>query len=124
MERAVLPVGRGVGDRPFPFALGAPAAGPPSLHRSRKPNGKRPTTTWREAVAIEAYTGAIKHVVRLVRPTVVHIEVTKSGEPKAAISRRGGADETGSGVILKLDGGFYIVTNRHLIRTPSPKISP
>lgn len=69
---------------------------------------------------LQSHFSTLKDVVRLVRPAVVHIEVVHPGASRPAVSRRGSADETGSGVIVEIDGRFYILTNRHLIKFAQP----
>ena len=63
----------------------------------------------RDVASLEKHYAVLKKVVRLMRPAVVHIEATK---------HRGGAEleETGSGVIIRFKNGFYVLTNRHVIR--------
>ena len=51
--------------------------------------------------------GIVKRVVRLVSPTIVHIDAY--GETQA--------DEAGSGIIIELNGGYYVLTNRHVVDT-------
>ncbi|MCE9545076.1 MAG: trypsin-like peptidase domain-containing protein [Planctomycetia bacterium] len=75
----------------------------------------------REQSQLEAHAAALKQVVRLVRPAVVHIEVTNQGDARPTTSRRGAADETGSGVIVTIEGKPFILTNRHLIRYSTPE---
>ena len=58
--------------------------------------------------------GIVKRVVRLVRPTIVHIDAY-------AVSKDAGRviDESGSGIIFKIDGQLYVLTNRHVVDTSS-----
>jgi serine protease Do len=67
----------------------------------------------RQAVSgLQRQSNVLKRVVKLVRPAVAHIEVHKGGgEP----SPDNPADETGSGVVFRKDGKYYVLTNRHLI---------
>ena len=69
---------------------------------------------------LQSHFSTLKDVVRLVRPAVVHIEVIHPGAARPAVSRRGSADETGSGVLVEIDGRTYILTNRHLIKFAQP----
>lgn len=67
-----------------------------------------------EVDALEAQLGLLKKVIRLVRPTVVHIEAAK----RVAASTRAGrkpVEEAGSGIVIKVDSKLYILTNRHVI---------
>jgi len=57
----------------------------------------------------------LKRVVRLVRPTVVHIEAGKGRRP-LQIGGQGRVEEAGSGVIARWDGKYYVLTNYHVVR--------
>lgn len=65
------------------------------------------------ADTIETYSRVLKKVVALVKPAVVHIEAEHTD---AAAGKRT-TEETGSGVIIQRDGKFYILTNRHVIKS-------
>jgi serine protease Do len=58
----------------------------------------------------------LKTVVKLVRPTVVHIEADKTDLASARLGRKGQVEEAGSGCIIKLKSQHYVLTNRHVIR--------
>ncbi len=63
-----------------------------------------------EVALLERQGNLLKKAVRLVRPSVVHIEASKlEGE------RRKPVEEAGSGVVVEFDGRFYVLTNRHVI---------
>ena len=67
----------------------------------------------REISALERQGLLLRKVIRLVTPSVVHIDaehVTEDGR-----LNRKGAEEAGSGVIIEVDGATYVVTNRHVI---------
>ena len=68
-----------------------------------------------EHKAFEKSTRILKHVVKVARPTVVHIEVNRSGSVS-----RGMPEETGSGVVIRLKDKHYVLTNRHLVRNATP----
>jgi len=55
--------------------------------------------------------GLLKKLVRLAKPSVVHLEATK--EPTRP--GRKPSEEAGSGVVIELEGKFYVLTNRHVI---------
>jgi serine protease Do len=59
-------------------------------------------------------------VVKLVRPTVVHIEAEKIEPASVHYGRREYVEEAGSGCIIKINGGHYVITNRHVIKAASP----
>lgn len=63
---------------------------------------------------IERQGSIVKRVVRLVQPTVVHIEA-KHQEGDARFTRRT-VEEAGSGIIIESAGKHYILTNRHVIK--------
>src|SRR5690606_25971116 len=55
----------------------------------------------------------LKNVVKLVRPTVVHIEAqqqTRTARYKASV------EEAGSGVIVEIHDRYFVLTNRHVIK--------
>ena len=63
-----------------------------------------------EVSLLERQGNLLKKAVRLVRPSVVHIEASKlEGE------RRKPVEEAGSGVVVKFDDRYYVLTNRHVI---------
>jgi len=57
--------------------------------------------------------GIVKRVVRLVRPSIVHIDAYADGAKVATI------DEAGSGIIHQIGDDLYILTNRHVVDTSS-----
>lgn len=68
-----------------------------------------------EYVEIQRRGNLLKKVVRLVKPTVVHIEAKKTEAPDSR-GRTRTSEEAGSGVIVQHNNRFFIVTNRHVIR--------
>ena len=74
----------------------------------------------RDVDALERELGIIKRVVKLVTPSVVHIEATPVRESRADSETQ----EAGSGVIVLFGGKPYVLTNRHVIKHSSaPYIS-
>lgn len=71
----------------------------------------------RDVVEMERQLSVLKRVVKLVRPVVVQIEVRKGEHSSEAAFRGAPADETGSGAIFRYDDRFFVLTNRHLIRS-------
>jgi serine protease Do len=65
-----------------------------------------------EVAVLRTHGSLLKKVVRLAKPSVVHIEAEKI---QASATRRR-HEEAGSGVVVKLDGLKYVLTNRHVIR--------
>lgn len=68
--------------------------------------------------ALERQGNLVKNVVRLVTPTVVHIEATVTASANNNY-RRKPVEEAGSGVIVKIDETYYVITNRHVIDNSS-----
>ena len=64
----------------------------------------------KDVAALQARNNILKKVIRLLQPSVVHIEVRKNTG-----SRTPGLEEAGSGVIIEFDKKHYILTNRHVI---------
>ncbi len=69
----------------------------------------------RDVAALERQLGIIKRVVKLVTPSVVHIEA----RPVREAPGRPDLQEAGSGVIVELDGKPFVLTNRHVIKNSS-----
>jgi serine protease Do len=67
-----------------------------------------------DVAQLEERGSVLKRVVKLVRPTVVHIEARR--EPEAGRSGRVESEEAGSGVIIERQGKTYVLTNRHVIK--------
>jgi serine protease Do len=66
-----------------------------------------------EADLIERQTGLLRKVVKVVQPSVVHIQANKTSRSKNNALTR--VEEAGAGVIMKYVDRFYVVTNRHVI---------
>ncbi|MBC8353261.1 MAG: trypsin-like peptidase domain-containing protein [Planctomycetes bacterium] len=64
--------------------------------------------------ALEAQLGLLKRVIRLVQPTVVHIEASKQVVSNNRSGRKP-VEEAGSGIVIDVDSKLYILTNRHVI---------
>ena len=67
-------------------------------------------TTW-----MQHQSAVLKTVVELAGPSVVHIEADLSDAAKGPI------EESGSGVLIKRKGRYYVLTNRHVIRNAKPQ---
>ncbi|MBX3412863.1 MAG: trypsin-like peptidase domain-containing protein [Pirellulales bacterium] len=70
----------------------------------------------REVSDLERHAHILKLVVRLVGPTVVHIETEKTDALSTRIGGKRTIEEAGSGVVLRLHDDFYVLTNWHVIR--------
>jgi len=68
-----------------------------------------------EVEELERHGNVLKKVVRLVSPTVVHIEARRT-EGNRSYGRSRTVEEAGSGVVVEFDNKFYVLTNRHVIR--------
>jgi len=69
----------------------------------------------RDVEALERELGIVKRVVKLVTPSVVHVEA----KPVRELRSRSDVQEAGSGVIVLLEGKPYVLTNRHVIKNSS-----
>ncbi len=58
----------------------------------------------------------LKTVVKLVNPTVVHIEAEKNEAGGRGYAKNRLVEEAGSGVVIELKNSFYVLTNRHVIK--------
>ena len=70
-----------------------------------------------EVALLEREGNVLKRVIRLVRPTVVHIEARRDGEAPAVNQKP--VEEAGSGVVIEVGGRHYVLTNRHVIKHSS-----
>lgn len=70
----------------------------------------------REVAEVERHGNVLKMAVKLIVPTVVHIDVKKTESSSTPFGRKKTVEEAGSGVVIELKGKFYILTNRHVIR--------
>jgi serine protease Do len=68
-----------------------------------------------DVAELEKHGQLLKKVVKLVLPTVVHIEAGKS-ERLRSFGGSERIDEAGSGVIIEFGGKGYVLTNLHVIR--------
>lgn len=71
------------------------------------------TALAREADLVESQTGLLKKVVKVVQPSVVHIQANKTSRGKNNALTK--VEEAGAGVILKYDDRYFVITNRHVI---------
>lgn len=70
----------------------------------------------REAASLERLSNVVKKVARLVEPGVVHIDAEKS-----LYGRHSDVEESGSGFIVRIGAGNYVITNRHVIKNSNPR---
>ena len=70
----------------------------------------------REAIALERALGIVKRVVKTVGPTVVHIEASRTRQLQLGYGARA-VEEAGSGVVISLKDRWFVLTNRHVIKS-------
>jgi len=68
----------------------------------------------REVDQYERQANILKTVIKLVSPSVVHIDAERPETPGRP--RRGTVEEAGSGVIIEMGSKHYVLTNRHVIK--------
>lgn len=95
-------------------AQAAPAEPSESLPVSAEARQRLYQEIDQEVAALERQGTLLKRVVRLVTPTVVHIEAAKNSREDIRFSRRS-VEEAGSGVVIQHGSDFYVLTNRHVI---------
>lgn len=69
-------------------------------------------TLARDVEQLDAQLSIFKRVVRLVSPSVVHVEAT----PLPQYRLRRDAEEAGSAMLVRYRGADYVLTNRHVIK--------
>ncbi len=69
-----------------------------------------------EAEFLEKQAAVLKTVAKLIGPTVVHIEAEPAGRTALQFGRTQHVEEAGSGVIVRIKGKDYVLTNRHVIK--------
>jgi serine protease Do len=69
-----------------------------------------------DVAELERHGSILKRVVKLARPSVVHIEAKRDNEPGRPARD---IDEAGSGVVVERAGKHYVLTNRHVIKYSS-----
>ena len=74
----------------------------------------------RHAAILEAQSGVVKCVAKLIGPAVVHIEADIASEANSAYARSRHVEEAGSGVIIQVRDSYYVLTNRHVVRDAAP----
>jgi serine protease Do len=66
-----------------------------------------------EADAASSHLMILRQLVRLVQPTVVHIEAKKGSHEKTG--QQSYIEEAGAGIVIELSGKTVVMTNRHVI---------
>lgn len=70
----------------------------------------------RDVEALEQQGNVLKRAVKLVTPSVVHIEAKRDEDSRL---QQKSVEEAGSGVVIERNGKHYVVTNRHVIKFSS-----
>jgi serine protease Do len=76
-----------------------------------------------EVSLLERQTQILRKAVRLVTPTVVHIEALKerndlpSSRTDTRLKEQQSIEEAGSGVVVQIGSGNFVLTNRHVIHS-------
>ena len=132
--------GIGNGSRPV-VAINNDAAGglTPRVLGGLEPNLTVPVRTRQqeydqlaeEVAQWEKQTLLLRKAVRIVSPTVVHIEAIKeesvlepvgmSSKGERSVPETRKVEEAGSGVVVDINQRNYVVTNRHVIQSASPQ---
>ncbi|MCA9173263.1 MAG: trypsin-like peptidase domain-containing protein [Planctomycetales bacterium] len=100
--------------RTAPVGSGGPAEERPNLALQSE-RDREYLAIAAEVAALERQTNLLKRVVRLVQPTVVHIEAKKQRPVVRYREDAKPVEEAGSGVAVSLNDQLYIITNRHVI---------
>lgn len=69
-----------------------------------------------DAERFQRQFGIVKRVVKLVIPTVVHIDAYRQERSASGRGPVETIDEAGSGIVIEVGGGWYVLTNRHVIQ--------
>lgn len=72
----------------------------------------------RDVQSLDAQLGIFKRVVKLVSPSVIHVEAT----PLPNYRLRRDSEEAGSAVLVRYRGADYVLTNRHVIKHSNEKL--
>ena len=93
-----------------PFREALAQDGPPLISAEQRDQLYREIS--RETESLRSQIGLLKKIAKVVRPSVVHIEINGDSSTR----RNRFPDETGSGVVFERGGKIYVLTNRHLVR--------
>lgn len=64
---------------------------------------------------LQAYSRAMKAAVKLVGPSVVHIDATGTQSRSGVVDNRQRQEDSGAGILIRLSGKMYVLTNRHVV---------
>ncbi len=74
-----------------------------------------------QAEVLQAQAAVVKTVVKLIGPTVVHIEADVTNRTALQRGRARQVEEAGSGVIIQHRGEYFVLTNRHVVNGATPQ---
>ena len=74
-----------------------------------------------EVAVLERQGNLLRKVVRLVKPTVVHIEAEKPPSRAKIAPNRNRVEESGAGVIIRQNNRWLVLTNHHVIQNSEPR---
>lgn len=100
-----------------PSAVAQDVAAPPPLSAEERSRLFEQLAS--EVAELERRGSVLKLLVKLVTPSVVHIEARKSAGEGRVYGRSRTVEEAGSGVVIEFEGKHYVITNRHVIRNAS-----
>jgi len=99
-------------------ATGEPAAGTQAATPEQR--AELYHTLRKQAQVLEAQASIVKTVAKLIGPAVAHIEADVPPRAVGLYGRRPQIEEAGSGVIVRLEGKHYVLTNGHVVRKSAP----
>ncbi len=99
---------------PLVEALYAQPPHPPAFSVSDVGADQQEETWQKDLEFLERQSRWLRHLIRRVRPSVVHIEAERS--PRTARYAYRTLEEAGSGVIIVRNGKAYVLTNRHVVK--------
>jgi len=109
-----------------PGSAPAQATLPAAIQRGRQVAPDQRAELYRQlrsqAEALERQSAVVKTVVKLVGPTVVHVEadVSSRGALQVQVGPARQIEESGSGVLADVGGKPYVLTSRHVIAGAVP----
>jgi serine protease Do len=103
------------------FALGEPTSAPAQWADEPTVTPQQRAAQYdalaRDVQALEQQGMVLRQLVKLVTPTIVHIEAEHIDDTLARYNnRRRKVEEAGSGVIVLMGDKYYIITNRHVVK--------
>jgi serine protease Do len=69
----------------------------------------------RDAQRFDSELSLVRRVVKLVTPTVVHIDAERKESRAGGYGSQRAVREAGSGIVIELEGTLFVLTNRHVI---------